>query len=353
MIKNRERSYINTVKGIAIVLMIWGHCIQSVCDEGYNFYLNPVFMTIYSFHMPLFMLVSGYLFFYSYQKRDLKTLLVHKTQGLLQPIVFASMLNIILEKFPTLLLHGTFQIGNGRLLIGLYSLWFLWCVLSSSIAVAIAGKLTAKPWLQPFTVLLGFFLVTLFPENAYHMYMYPYFVAGFFFGMYRDRIPAMCFKLFRLCLVLFPLLLQFYGMEHYIYVTPVWVPEMDMSVLAKLNGFRWLIGFVGSGFVLTLTDLLYRCTVDRQRVPLMVKGLEKLGENSLSVYCVSVSLQSYYLSKINDRLMLMAGRNLFMENMTLYNYLYTPLMTVAYCVGLYYVVVLLKKLKIHKLIFGR
>lgn len=353
MIKNRERSYINTLKGIAVFLMIWGHCIQYCSMDSFDYYDNLVFRGIYSFHMPLFMLISGYLFFYSYQKRDLKTLLIHKTQGLLQPIVFAGMLNVFLEKLPDLFLYGHLEIGNGRLLNSLYTLWFLWCVLSSSIAVALAGKLTTKPWLRPFTILMGFFLVSLFPENHYHLYMYPYFVAGFFFGKYRDRILSWSVKLSRICLVLFPLLLQFYQKEHFIYRTPVWTTKLDWQILVKINAFRWLIGFVGSGFVMTLTDLLYRCTVDRQKIPGIVKHLEKLGENSLAIYCVSVSLLSYYLPKVYARFVMAVGWNLFAVYMPGYNFLFTPLLTVLYCVGLYYVVVFMKKIRIHSLIFGR
>ena len=353
MIQTRERSYINTVKGIAIALMIWGHCIQ-YCGIGMDsMFGNDVFQALYSFHMPLFMLISGYLFWYSYEKRDLKTLLIHKTQGLLQPIVFANMLNIVLSQLPTLLLHRTFHIFNGELFNGLYILWFLWCVLSASTAVALAGKLTEKSPLQPIAVMLGIVFVALFPDNHYHLYMYPYFVAGFFYGRYREKIPARFRKLVRLCLVAFPLLLPLYDARHFIYITPVYAPDMDVWYLVKLNGYRWLIGFVGSGFVLSLTDLLYNRTVDRGRVPSIVKILEKLGENSLAIYCVSISLLTYYLPKIYDRFALAVGRNVFGENLLVYNFLFTPLLTVLYCVGLYHVVLFMKKIKIHGLIFGR
>lgn len=353
MIKNRERSYINTLKGIAIFLMIWGHCIQYCSKDSFNIYENPVFQGIYSFHMPLFMLISGYLFFYSYQKRDLKPLLIHKTQGLLQPIVFAGMLNILLERLPTFFLYGDLQIDNGRLLNSLYTLWFLWCVLSASIAVAIAAKLTQRPWLQPFTVLLGFFLVNLFPENHYHHYMYPYFAAGFFFGMYRDRVLSVFVKLSGICIVLFPVLLRFYRPEHFIYITPVWSPDMDGQFLLKVNAFRWVIGFVGSGFVMALANLLYRYTVDRQKYPRILKCMEKLGENSLAIYCVSVSLLSYYLPKIYDRFVLAIGWNLFAGNIHFYNFVFTPVLAFLYCMGLYCAVLVMKKIRIHALIFGR
>lgn len=49
---------IDLLKLFAIALVIWGHCIQYF---SYNFYSEePVYRIIYSFHMPLFMMISGF-----------------------------------------------------------------------------------------------------------------------------------------------------------------------------------------------------------------------------------------------------------------------------------------------------
>lgn len=353
MIQNRESTYINVVKGIAVVLMIWGHCIQYCAETSFDVFEHSIFQFIYSFHMPLFMLISGYLFSFSYQKRDLKTLLIHRTQSMLQPIVFASMLNAFLAKLPTFFLYGTIHITNGELFNGLYSLWFLWCVLSSSTAVAIAGKTARNPWIQLLYVILGVFLVTLFPENHYHVYMYPYFVAGFYYGIYRSQIPAWFSKCAIVSLVIFPAMIPYYESKHFIYITPIYTPDMEMLELIRLNGFRWLIGFAGSVFVLTITKWVFHLVDGRKHGSWILEMLAKLGKNSLAIYAISVALLSGYLSKIMDRVLLIAGRNVFAENMTLYNCVFTPALTVLYCIGLYYVVRFMKKIKIHSLIFGR
>ena len=65
--ENSRNNFIDIIKGVAIFLMLWGHVIQyCVAKTNIDFYENWVFKFIYSFHMPLFMLVSGYLFFYSF-----------------------------------------------------------------------------------------------------------------------------------------------------------------------------------------------------------------------------------------------------------------------------------------------
>lgn len=353
MEQNRERLYINVVKGLAIVLMIWGHCIQFCAKDSFNVFSNSVFRFIYSFHMPLFMLISGYLFSFSYRKRDLKSLLVHRTQGMLQPIFFASILNSFLAQIPTFILHGTIHLTNGELFNGIYSLWFLWCVLSSSTAVSVAGKTARNPWMQLLLVILGIFFVSLFPENHYHIYMYPYFVAGFYYGSYRGKIPAWISGCAILSLLVFPVILPYYRTRHFIYMTPIYTPDKEISELIRVNLFRWFIGFAGSLFVLTIVRIAFRFLDGRKSGSFVLKGLGRLGENSLAIYCLSLPLLSNYLSKFYDRFLLYAGRNVFAENMTVYNFVFTPILTVCYCFGLYYVVLFMKKIKIHNFIFGR
>lgn len=54
--------YIDIAKGIAIILVVIGHLLQ------YNFsgtYKHILFNWIYSFHMPVFMMLSGYVSAYN------------------------------------------------------------------------------------------------------------------------------------------------------------------------------------------------------------------------------------------------------------------------------------------------
>ena len=97
----KESFYWDLVKGAAIFLMLWGHCIQYCALDDTTFMGNSVFRTIYSFHMPIFMLVSGYLFFFSFQKRNLEELLQHRIQGMLYPIVMATLFNNVLLMIPS------------------------------------------------------------------------------------------------------------------------------------------------------------------------------------------------------------------------------------------------------------
>ena len=55
--EGRLRSF-DILKLFTIFLVLWGHCIQYfLSSEPID---EPLYRTIYSFHMPLFMMISGY-----------------------------------------------------------------------------------------------------------------------------------------------------------------------------------------------------------------------------------------------------------------------------------------------------
>lgn len=83
----------DVLKSFAIFLVILGH-VSSVYDSrGYS---SPIALWIYSFHMPLFMMLSGMFFKYSL-KKDFKTLLIDKSRLLLLPLSCWGIMNFIIE----------------------------------------------------------------------------------------------------------------------------------------------------------------------------------------------------------------------------------------------------------------
>lgn len=354
IIQDAERLYWNVIKGIAIFLMIYGHCIQYCALDSFDFFENGIFKLIYSFHMPLFMIVSGYLYFFSFQKRSLSELLNHRTKSMLHPIVFATILNNLIMLLPNTILSRELRIFDGALFEGIaYSLWFLWSVLTASLTVGLICKTTKNWLLQILFSCFGFLLVALFPNWDRNLYMYPFFLVGFFYAMHRERIGKIVSKLIWISLILFPLLLCFYRREHYIYITPIYSSENGLLYSLKIDLFRYLIGLAGSCCVLALVGFAFKRFPVRGQTPKLLAAVAKLGENSLQIYCLSVSLLSGYLPIAYRKVMEPFGRNLLAENWTVYNLIFTPLLSVLYCIGLYYAVRLLRKIKIHSLVFGR
>jgi fucose 4-O-acetylase-like acetyltransferase len=71
------------LKLLAIYLVLWGHCVQQLLSAPAVY--NEVYLTIYSFHMPLFMMLSGY-FARSSMLLGLKDFLRKKGFQLLVPL---------------------------------------------------------------------------------------------------------------------------------------------------------------------------------------------------------------------------------------------------------------------------
>ena len=92
----RER-WVDNVRGFAIYLVVLGHCIQYASHEGYDFANNIVFKLIYSFHMPLFMLLTGYLFWYTLSKYSFWNGIVAKLKGIMIPCMTWGLVTYIID----------------------------------------------------------------------------------------------------------------------------------------------------------------------------------------------------------------------------------------------------------------
>lgn len=61
---NNRIEYVDILRGFAIFLVTFGHIMER---SGYH--ESPLFAFIYSFHMPLFFCISGFICDYVYDKR--------------------------------------------------------------------------------------------------------------------------------------------------------------------------------------------------------------------------------------------------------------------------------------------
>lgn len=350
----KESFYWDVVKGTAIFLMLWGHCMQYCALNDVSYLEDNAFKTIYTFHMPVFMLISGYLFSFSFQKRGLKQLLEHRIQSMLQPIIMATVFNNVLMLIPSYILSNRAEFLFGALFMGIGNdLWFLWAVLYSSVVVGVCGKLTDKPVLQFSFTIAGIFVILLVPQWNMTLFMYPYFVAGFFCGIFRKQAKQLYRYVRYVVLILFPIMVTHYETKHYIYMTPMFSEELGLPASLEIASFRWAIGFVGSIWMLSVMDFV--CAMG-ERVPAARAFLEKIalmGRNSLQIYCLSASLLSGYLPYVYRKFVELIGGNLFARNIVLYDFVFTPILAAIWAVFLYFIVVLLKKCRVHRLIFGR
>lgn len=103
-VKSTRIGYIDSLKGFAILLVVLGHI-----ADGYflaNMYpqsnelLYSIYNVIYAFHMPLFMIISGYVYCYAYFDKNMKPI---------KERIFKQILNLIVIYFIFSVPFGIFK----------------------------------------------------------------------------------------------------------------------------------------------------------------------------------------------------------------------------------------------------
>ncbi|MDR1897827.1 MAG: acyltransferase family protein, partial [Prevotellaceae bacterium] len=103
---NKQRfQWVDIAKGIGIILVVYGHVIRGIHSSGIiddkTFYLSDTF--VYSFHMPLFFVLSGLFFKRSLDKYKANGLFVEKCKSLVYPYIIWSLfqtgVEILLSNF--------------------------------------------------------------------------------------------------------------------------------------------------------------------------------------------------------------------------------------------------------------
>ena len=296
--------------------------------------------------MPFFMLISGYLFFFSAQKRKTIELIEYKTKSLLYPILVCSLINLVLTDL-IIAIFSYSPIASFTVLLGrtpITSLWFLWSVLACSMAVAIAVKPVKNKILQSLIIVLGIGLVAILPCGKMNIYMYPYFVIGYLYAENEERLKSVrnIFSVF--CCAIFVVMMFFFQKKHYIYTSGLFGGENKVDTL-KIDFFRWAIGLFGSVTAIYVCRGVYKL-INKAKI---CAGIELLGQNSLAVYALSVSLLSYWLPRLSNKALNLFPIIDWNNYIWCYNLIITPVVAALYSVALLLIIILLKRFKLHRL----
>ena len=141
---------IDYTKFMAVVMVVLGHCLAF--GNGKDYYVsnmqtdNILHNYIYSFHMPLFMLISGYLFAFSCKKKTTKELLVSKFKQLIVPLFCWSFVSLVIQMVKIAIGISSQKITLIWIFQTIYSgfwggPWFLWALWWCSFIVIVGKKL--------------------------------------------------------------------------------------------------------------------------------------------------------------------------------------------------------------------
>lgn len=285
------------VKALAITLVVFGHCIQYGSGREFlvakRFFSDPVFTFIYSFHMPLFMLVSGYLFAFSVKKaRGVEhfQVLWKKARQLVVPLFFWGGVSASVPVCTALIQKGCFHIvpstfAKTWFLSFVDRLWFLWAIWWCLVIVIMARSFFRDSFLFYLAVLLVTFVTPDSHGFGCIKFVYPYFVFGYSFhahGVGAKWVEMFTNRYFGVVSgICFVAMLCFFGRETYIYTSRYSLIGKPFGIQLWNDSFRFLIGLFGSLFVMRVIWSL------EKRVGGTVRAaISYVGRNTLGLYVI-------------------------------------------------------------------
>ena len=283
-----RNDFADYLKGSLICLGVWGHLIQYVgCQSQEIHYLDPVFKAIYTFHMPLFMAVSGYLSYPAIVRDELWPCLWRRFRQVVVPAlcwlpiyVFAKLLMFMGETGSITDGGRAFHSWLVPFRPGPYNLWFLWAIFAATVVVATLRKFRLDR--------LEFFLVAtvamLFAPEGGGIYlikfMLPFFCLGYTLAKGDQiRIPSTIPPLWVAIAWGFGIgCYWLWTPDTYVYTTRMWPAPANLHNIA----LRYFAGVVISIIFVQTLFWIYR----RVKSPV----LSLWGRRSLDIYILHILL---------------------------------------------------------------
>lgn len=194
---SRKNDNIETLRGLAIILVVMGHVIGSKSDGGMRVeddsFLRHLYFTFQYLRMPLFTVISGWVYaLMPANKLNLSDFFVKKVRRIILPLIFVSATYYTLQS----IIPGTnysYEMKDiWKIIIYPYTFyWFLHSLFLVFIAVSFIDAYnlasTFKKWLVVVTIAftLLFFRDSLIPESIPNFlgfkgafYLFPFFLIG-------------------------------------------------------------------------------------------------------------------------------------------------------------------------------
>ena len=284
---------LDILKGLLIILVLLGHSIQY--GSGVEFYHNNFWIDftvrfIYSFHMPLFMAIAGYLCYFSLEKHGVWKYNCRRWIRLFPPIGIWSGCLYVLK---CIIKHKTpVIIGFIKYLISTF--WFLWALLIVGTIVTIVEKYNKTTKIIIYIVLIILSCITTDIYNlASYKFMFPCFLLGFYTAKYKLYIYLKNPVWIIISSLLWIILIQFFQKDTYIYTTgfSLLYAKLPLDKQIFVDIFRFVIAIVASISFVSI------CHFFKQKnwFGVLEKFLVYCGKHSLAIYILSTYIFVYVL----------------------------------------------------------
>lgn len=222
--------------------------------------------------------------------------------------------------------------------------------MSCLLAVAFIEKLAKNIFMKVAGIMLGVIFVALLLCPVMNLYMYPYFLIGYYYNKHNKYVNIDKFGILKfVVLALFVFMYFYFTRDCYIYTTGL-TGRIGVVKHMYVNMFRWAIGLFGSASVIIIVKYLYNLKIIKGSILTL---LSQLGEKSMQVYVISAIILSNYLGVIMKRVVTVIEHNIFIKNTFIYDMVFTLLFAIIYSILSLLIIRLFEKTKINRVIFGR
>lgn len=251
--------------------------------------------------MPLFMLISGYLFAFNISG-NLKKIILNKFRSLLIPNFTWAIIPLFCF-FYISVIKGEISLFSGLklyLFCSLFSFWFLWAIFWSTLIVLIINKI----FNDSIYVYLFIFIISFFITDDYNIALYkftfPYFVIGYWYKKYNLQLKLYHIYnnyIFLIIIgIIYIVMLYLYKDNYYIYVSRHSIIGKNFINQLYIDIYRYIIGFIGSIFTLLL--FLFCYNIDTLKTILNHKCILYVGKCTMGIYIISHLINNYILKTI-------------------------------------------------------
>jgi len=283
---NEKRSInIDALKGFLIILVVLGHAIQFIYSVN-NFDNNFLWRIIYSFHMPLFMFISGYLSYSKNRQNDFKWI---KKRFLLLVVPFFTW--IIIDYF------FKWQVNDLSIISKIKEViiepdkgyWFLLIVFYNCLVLYLSNIFGKKK--QPIIYLILIGLVLMLPINKFGLILFKWHIVFFSFGYVLSRYKYFLIKYYKIIfyvnIIIFIVLVIFWRRAG----DPTFITYLNLftnnDILKKiiLLGYKYVVPISG---ILLFFTLFENFKMDKIKNLLSIFSKYTLEIYILHVYLVGI-----------------------------------------------------------------
>ena len=263
--------FADVLKGLAIFFVAYMHCLE--CVKGQYFgepgiMEDRLFAFVLSFHMPVFMMMSGF-FSGSLKKQSVGYLLKRRFIPILVPLILWTGLSSIW--------HPTWKLN---LVYGV-EYWFLNCVLVIYFLFFFIRFIPERLEGVFCIILCAVTMLTSKFTYAHVNSMIPFFCLGYFIKKYYEVIRKKSKHICWVSFLVFCVMSVFWDIKWTIYLTPIHLLSNSPQEIVHIV-YRLIIGASGALFLFTLCNLIYN-SIKQSKI---TKWLEWMGKYTLAIYII-------------------------------------------------------------------